>query len=65
MAVRLSDVIRRTSLSAGPPASREGVAAIARIAAPDLGWSPAQVEAEIDDVTRRLLPFGSTAEPAG
>jgi glycerol-3-phosphate dehydrogenase len=65
MAVRLSDVIRRTSLSAGPPASREGVAAIARIAAPDLGWSPAQVEAEIDDVTRRLLPLGSTADPAG
>jgi glycerol-3-phosphate dehydrogenase len=58
MAVRLSDVIRRTSLSAQPRPSREAVAAVARIAAADLGWSPARVEAEIDDATRRLPAFG-------
>jgi hypothetical protein len=63
MAVRLSEVIRRTSLSARP--SREAVAAAARIAGAHPGWSPARAEAEIDDVVRRLSPFGPTAEPAG
>jgi glycerol-3-phosphate dehydrogenase len=66
MAVRLSDVIlRRTSLGVRLPPSPETVAAVARIAASDLGWTRAREEAEIADVSRRLQPFGSTVGPAG
>jgi glycerol-3-phosphate dehydrogenase len=57
MAVRLSDLMfRRTSF--GSPLGRAPltVAAVARIAAADLGWSPAREAAEIDDVARQLRP---------
>jgi glycerol-3-phosphate dehydrogenase len=59
MAVRLSDVmVRRTSMAAPPGPTREAAAAVARIAAGDLGWGPAREQAEIDDVLRQLAPFG-------
>jgi glycerol-3-phosphate dehydrogenase len=65
MAVRLSDIIRRTSLSSRLPPSRQALAAAARIAATGLGWSPAREASEIDDAFRRPLALGSTVEPGG
>jgi glycerol-3-phosphate dehydrogenase len=64
MAVRLSDVVlRRIPPVAGPGPDRERVTAAARIAATELGWTPAAQEAEIDDVLRRLPSAGRSAEP--
>jgi glycerol-3-phosphate dehydrogenase len=64
MAVRLSDVmVRRTSMSVPPGPTPEAVAAAARIAAGDLGWSPARERAEIDDVRQELAPFGRARGP--
>ncbi len=65
MAVRLSDVVlRRTVSSSEFRPTRETVAAAARIAAADLGWSPAREKAEIADVIRCLQPICSTVGPA-
>jgi glycerol-3-phosphate dehydrogenase len=64
MALRLSDVVlRRIPPDAGPGPGRERVTAAARIAAAELGWTPAAQEAEIDDVLRRLRSAGRTPEP--
>lgn len=66
MAVRLSDLIfRRTTFGLPCAAAPLTVAAVARIAAADLGWSPAREAAEIDDVTRQLRPPGPTVGPGG
>jgi glycerol-3-phosphate dehydrogenase len=65
MAVRLSDVmVRRTSMGDPPGPARQAVAAAARVAAGDLGWSPARELAEIDDVLQTLTPFGPPRVPA-
>jgi glycerol-3-phosphate dehydrogenase len=64
MAVRLSDVILRRSSTGAPPGSTQAaVAAAARIAAGELGWSLARERAEIDDVLQRLAPFGPAPVP--
>jgi hypothetical protein len=64
MAVRLSDVVlRRIPPDAGPGPDRERVTAAARIAAAELGWTPAAQEAEIDDVLRRLRSAGRGPGP--
>jgi glycerol-3-phosphate dehydrogenase len=66
MAVRLSDLMfRRTTFGLPFPAAPLTVAAVARIAAADLGWSPAREAAEIDDVMRQLRPPGPTVGPGG
>jgi glycerol-3-phosphate dehydrogenase len=53
MAVRLSDVVvRRTGLGAGGHPGSEAVAACARIAAGELGWSPERVAEEVAAVDR-------------
>jgi glycerol-3-phosphate dehydrogenase len=59
MAARLTDiVIRRTGLgSAGPPAP-EALSGAARIAAAELGWDTARMEAEMTEV-RRFYEVGS------
>jgi glycerol-3-phosphate dehydrogenase len=63
-AVRLSDIVlRRITPGLAPSATRETVAAVARIAAAELGWAAAREEAEIVDVMRQLRPLGSTVEP--
>jgi len=64
MAVRLSDIVlRRITPGLAPGATRETVAAVARIAAAELGWAATREEAEIVDVMRQLRPFGSNVEP--
>lgn len=66
MVVRLSDLMfRRTSFGSPLAPGPLTVAAVARIAAADLGWNPAREAAEIDDVTRQLRPPILAAGPGG
>jgi hypothetical protein len=52
MALKLSDVLRRTR-QATPAPNRSIVAEAAALAAGELGWDALRQEAEIDDVMRR------------
>jgi glycerol-3-phosphate dehydrogenase len=61
MAVRLSDVLRRTS--PGPHAGAHDLAAVARLAAAELGWTDQRKDAEIDAVKRTMMTPGSVPEP--
>ena len=61
MAVRLSDVLRRTS--PGPHAEVHDLAAVAGLAAAELGWTDQRKEAEIDAVKRGMRTPGSVPEP--
>ena len=59
MAIRLADiVVRRTGLGAAGHPGAEAVAACARIAAGELGWSSAQEAAEIAAVDRVYEIYG-------
>jgi glycerol-3-phosphate dehydrogenase len=65
MAVRLSDVVLRRIGSGAPRGPDAGtVAAMARIAGAELGWTAAREEAEIEDVMRQLRTAGPTAGPS-
>jgi glycerol-3-phosphate dehydrogenase len=65
MAIRLSDIVlRRSDLGVPPGPSRAQVAAAARLAGGELGWTPAREETEIEEVMRQLRGAGSTMEPA-
>ena len=61
MAVRLSDVLRRTS--PGPHAEVHDLAAVAGLAAAELGWTDQRKDAEIDAVKRGMRTAGSVPEP--
>jgi glycerol-3-phosphate dehydrogenase len=62
MAVRLPDVLRRTS--PGPyPGDGHGLEAVARLAAVELGWTDQRKDAEIDAVKRCMRTPGSIPEP--
>ncbi len=62
MAVRLSDVLRRTS--PGPHAGAgHDLAAVARLAAAELGWTDQRKDAEIDAVKQSMRTPGSVPEP--
>jgi glycerol-3-phosphate dehydrogenase len=64
MAVRLSDVMLRRIWPIAPAGpSRTAVVGAARIAAVELGWTPAREQAEIDDVLRQLASGGATMVP--
>ena len=55
MALRLSDIVlRRVPPGIGPGSDRERMSAAGRIAAAELGWSAAVLEAEIEDASRQL-----------
>jgi glycerol-3-phosphate dehydrogenase len=61
MAVRLPDVLRRTS--PGPyPGDGHGLEAVARLAAVELGWTDQRKDAEIDAVKRSMRTPGSIPE---
>jgi glycerol-3-phosphate dehydrogenase len=62
MAVHLSDVLRRISPSQDAAASPE-VAAVAGLAAAELGWTDQRKDAEIDALKRSTRTPGSTPEP--
>ena len=62
MAVRLPDVLRRTS--PGPHAGAgHGLEVVARLAAAELGWTDQRKDAEIDAVKRSMRTPGSIPEP--
>jgi glycerol-3-phosphate dehydrogenase len=61
MAVRLPDVLRRTS--PGPHPAGDGLEVVARLAAAELGWTDQRKDAEIDAVKRSKRTPGSIPEP--
>jgi hypothetical protein len=61
MAVRLSDVLRR--ISPGPHTDVHDLAAVAGLAAAELGWTDQRKDAEIDAVKRGMRTPGSAPEP--
>jgi glycerol-3-phosphate dehydrogenase len=66
MAVRLSDVMfRRTCFGSPLGPAPLTAAAVARIAAASLGWSPAREAAEIDDVVRQIRRPYPAMDPGG
>ena len=65
MALRLADIVlRRSTLGVPLGPARAQVAAAARLAGAELGWTPAREETEIEEVMRQLRGTGSTMEPA-
>jgi glycerol-3-phosphate dehydrogenase len=63
MAIRLSDVVLRRVWSALPPAPvAEAVAAAARSAAVELGWSDEQRDAQVEDVMRQIRLHDAPSE---
>jgi glycerol-3-phosphate dehydrogenase len=62
MAVRLSDLALRRLWPGLPPAPiAESVAAVARTAGAELGWSDGRRDAEIEDVMRQIRTHDSRA----
>ena len=61
MAMRLPDVLRRTS--PGPHPAGDGLEVVARLAAAELGWTDQRKDAEIDAVKRSKRTPGSIPEP--
>jgi glycerol-3-phosphate dehydrogenase len=61
MAVRLSDVLRR--ISPGSHADAHDLAAVAGLAAAELGWTDQRKDAEIDAVKRSTRTPGLVPEP--
>jgi glycerol-3-phosphate dehydrogenase len=66
MAVKLSDIVyRRLDAGVAPEVSRQAVEAIARMAAPQLGWDLRRQESEIEDVLREGSVPRALMEPVG
>jgi len=66
MAVKLSDIVyRRLDAGVAPAITRPVAEAIARAAAPELGWDLRRQESEIEDVVRQSSVPRALMEPVG